>query len=365
MWPDTEDAGEAFARSRPCSYSELEPSLPHSPRHALHLVRQRVREEARNDYPTLDEHLSHMGLGWFHARLFGMLGLLIVADGSELVVLAMLREDLKRDFGTDDYGFALVGSGIFAGMLFGALAGGFLSDIVGRRQTILLTATIISVFGLASALAPDLYSFATCRVITGLGIGAMVPAAESLLLEWSPTQWRSRLVMMLAGIAFHVGAICASSWGILLHKSIGGGPGSIWWRVLLVICTLPATISVPINYFHLPESLHWLIVQDKRRNVQDLLRNAHSINGKEMLQEGQVTTRLYSTQENEAAPFNMQRVGAIFGPDLRYTTMYLIVAYSTCGFVYNGFVFIYPSILQQLYETSAEDSFLRMMESRS
>ena len=242
---------------------------------------------AASGRPTLDDQIDAAGLGWYQARLFAMLSLITVADGMEMTVLTMLRAPVMREFGIDKYGFAVLGSVIFGGMLVGGLAGGAIGDLYGRRVGMLAAGTAFCVFGVCSALAPDLYSFAFARLLTGCGTGAMVPVADSLLLEWSPTQWRSKLVMSMMGIAFAVGSIlaatisqkspcivslhckysraltfenlCQAGSGILLHETLGGGEGSVWWRVLLMVCTVPGLISLPWMFFALPESGHFLM----------------------------------------------------------------------------------------------------------
>jgi putative MFS transporter len=209
--------------------------------------------------PTLDDKINAAGLGWYQARLFAMLSLIVIADGMEMTVLTMLRAPAMREFGIDEYGFAVLGSVIFGGMLVGSLAGGAIADLYGRRTAMLMAGTAFCVFGVGSALAPDLYSFAFARVLTGFGVGGMVPVADSLLLEWSPTQWRSKLVMSMIGVAFAMGSILAAGSGILLYETLGGGEGSVWWRVLLMVCTVPGLISLPWMFFALPESGHFLM----------------------------------------------------------------------------------------------------------
>jgi MFS family permease len=117
----------------------------------------------------------------------------------EMTVLTMLRAPVMREFGIDKYFFAMIGSVIFAGMLVGSLAGGAVADLYGRRRSMLMSGMIFCIFAFLSAVAPDIYTFAVARVLTGFGVGGMVPVADSLLLEWSPTQWRSKLVMTMIG----------------------------------------------------------------------------------------------------------------------------------------------------------------------
>ena len=311
--------------------------------------------------PTLDEHLNASGLGWYQARLFTMLSLIVVADGMEMTVLTMLRAPVMRDFGIDKYEFAGVGSVIFGGMLVGSLTGGAVGDLYGRRIAMLMAGTVFCIFGLCSAVAPDLYTFALSRVLTGFGVGAMVPVADSLLLEWSPTQWRSKLVMTMIGTAFAVGSIVACGAGLILHETMGGGEGSIWWRVLLVVCTLPGLVALPWMYFSLPESVHFLMANGRHEEARELLKDLERVNGTPLAMDGQITTREYAQGLTEGHSLDWKQFAEMYSPEVRGTTLYLVVTFVACGFVYYGFSFIYPHVLEKLYGVTTEEAFSELL----
>lgn len=48
------------------------------------------------------------------------------------------------------------------------------SDKIGRRPVFQLSLFVSSIFGFLSALAPEIYSFATCRALLGFGYGGNV-----------------------------------------------------------------------------------------------------------------------------------------------------------------------------------------------
>jgi MFS family permease len=89
-------------------------------------------------------------------------------------------------------------------------------------------AVVFGVGGLLSAAAVDVWMFAFCRFLTGIGVGSMIPVADSLMIEWSPTEWRGKLAMTLTGVAFALGALFACIVGIVMHD-LWGGEGA-WWR---------------------------------------------------------------------------------------------------------------------------------------
>jgi len=312
--------------------------------------------------PSIDEHLDAAGFGWFQMRIFCIMSMLVVADGMEMTVLSMLREPLKREFGLDDYGFAALGSVIFAGLLVGNLSGGFLADAFGRRTALLTMGGMFCVAGTFSAFAPDIYTFAIARFITGIGVGAMIPVADTHLLEWSPAPWRARLAMTLVGVGFAVGTLIACGVGIAVHELMGDG--SEWWRVMLIICIIPGFMSLPAMIFLLPESMHWLLVRGRHDEVKELLKELNDLNGTELLSGGNVSVNKFAPVDegdDTDQPLLNWRFLEIFSPELLGTTAYLTVAFTACGFIYYGHIFIYPRLLEILFDLKLKEAYTAVM----
>ena len=213
---------------------------------------------------SLDEHLDASRLGWFQVRLFALCSLTMVAHGAQMSVVTMLEEPVSKEFGLDKLGFSLVGSAIFRGML---------ADLYGRRVAMLAASTALCVFSLSSAAAPELFSFGAARILTGMGGGAHVPVAGSLLLEWSRTWWRSTLVMTTTGTAYRHPVRVRGS--LLLHEYLGEERES--WRGLFVVCTLPALVSLLVMLCTLPESMHFPMVHDRQDEAHDLLMHLQRV----------------------------------------------------------------------------------------
>ncbi len=85
----------------------------------------------------------------------------------------------------------------FVGMAIGAALGGYFADRVGRKTV--FTATLV-IFGLANAgmaCSWTLVALLIARFIIGLGLGAELPVASTLVSEFSPTRHRGRMTVLL------------------------------------------------------------------------------------------------------------------------------------------------------------------------
>lgn len=305
--------------------------------------------------PTVEEHLNHAGLGKRHVFLFCIAGMLVAADGMEMVVISLLHEPLRKEWGLDELMFASLGSVVFAGLLVGNLTGGLLADKYGRRNTLIGVAVVFGVGGLASAAATGVWMFAFCRFLTGIGVGSMIPVADSLMIEWSPTEWRGKLAMMLTGVAFALGALFACLVGIVMHD-LWGGEGA-WWRYMVLVCVIPGVISFPLMWLYLPESPHWLIVQGRAAEAEESIAEMTRENGKEPLRGGKI-----GVPERKAAeiPF-WQSFDALFKPNLIWTTVFITISYTVCGFIYYGHIFIYPILLETEYHMEVREAYGTMI----
>jgi MFS family permease len=245
---------------------QREPSSPSSPSTRIMVCGASFgggpqRERKEGEPPSLEDHLNHCGVGWFQMKIFVMAAAIVAADGMEMTVISLLRKPLSKEWELDDDTFSLLGSTVFLGLLIGNLVGGYLADLFGRKKCIIGITVVFCVFGLLSAVAPDVYVFAASRFFTGVGVGSMVPVSDSHLLEWSPSVWRAKMAMTLTGVAFGLGAAFACVVGIVLQMTLPGDDN--WWRYMLFLCVLPGVGSLPFVAMYFPESPHWLLVNRK------------------------------------------------------------------------------------------------------
>mmetsp|Transcript_25651 Transcript_25651/g.60851 ORF Transcript_25651/g.60851 Transcript_25651/m.60851 type:complete len:494 (-) Transcript_25651:101-1582(-) len=314
-------------------------------------VKEEHTTEGRDDdeeLPSLEDHLEHAGVGLYQLKIFLIASLLVAADGMEMTVISLMRKPLSKEWGLNDGTFAIIGSTVFAGLLVGNLMGGFLADMYGRRLCMIGVSLLFCVFGVASALATNVWVFAIARFFTGMGVGSMVPVSDSHLLEWSPANWRAKMAMTLTGVAFALGAAFACVAGIWVHE-IGGEE---WWRWMLFVCISPGLLSLPLCIFFLPESPHWLMVHGRVEETEVLMLELARVNGVEVLGNGRVAL-MHQPVEDTGGWKPLE----IFGRELRATSLYCTLVWVCCGCTYYGHIFIYPVLLEDVYEMKVEEAY--------
>jgi sugar porter (SP) family MFS transporter len=155
---------------------------------------------------------------------------------------------------------------LLVGAVTGAIAGGPLSDRLGRRPVVLLAAIIFAVGAIAAALAPNVLVLIFARFILGLGVGLASLVVPLYIAEIAPPATRGALVS-LNQLMITIGILLSYIVGVAFTPIEG-------WRYMFAVAVVPALI-LGIGMFTLPESPRWLVKNgklDKARSVLLLSR---------------------------------------------------------------------------------------------
>lgn len=148
-----------------------------------------------------------------------------------------------------------IGSALY-GTVLGSVLGGYPTDRLGRRATLMLIGILYLAGAIGSALAPDVYSFILARLLGGFGIGISTIAAPLYIAEIAPARERGRLAGM-----FQFNIVFGILMAYLSNALLSGG-GEEAWRWMLGVAALPSLIYT-LLCLGLPESPRWLLT---RRN---------------------------------------------------------------------------------------------------
>lgn len=176
----------------------------------------------------------------------------VALEGFDLVVLGVVLPTLLRgeDWGLDPTSASVISAVGLVGVMLGALAIGAVTDLLGRRRTMLATVAGFSVLTLLCAFAPNAWIFGLLRFLAGLGLGGVLPTALALVGDHARSgRGGSATTTMMTG--YHVGAVLTSLLGILVIPALG-------WRPMFAIAALPALVLVPLMVRYLPESTTFL-----------------------------------------------------------------------------------------------------------
>lgn len=194
-------------------------------------------------------------LSTYQWRVVLLCFLIVFLDGLDTAAMGFIAPALSQEWGIDRASLGPVMSAALIGMVFGALGSGPLADRFGRKVVLVVAVFLFGIFSLMSAYSSNIDQLLVLRLLTGLGLGAAMPNATTLLSEYTPERLKSLLVTsMFCG--FNLGMACG---GFVSAKMI---PVLGWHSLLMLGGILPLVLAA-VLLFWLPESARFLVVRNR------------------------------------------------------------------------------------------------------
>ena len=199
---------------------------------------------------TRSERLDRLPFTRLHGRLLVGSGIGWALDAMDVGLISFIMAALAAEWGLGSGELSALASVGFVGMAVGATLGGLLADRIARRSVFALTLLVYGLATGASALAGSLAVLLALRFVVGLGLGAELPVASTLVSEYAPRRIRGRVVVALESF-WAVGWLLAALVGYFVVPLEDG------WRWALALGAVPAVYALAVRYA-LPESVRFL-----------------------------------------------------------------------------------------------------------
>jgi len=261
-----------------------------------------------------------------HRRLLVGSGVGWALDAVDVGLVGSIMVALTAQWGLSPGTVSWVASVGFAGMAVGASVGGLLADRIGRRQVFALTLLVYGVATGAAALSWSVGALLVFRFLVGLGLGAELPVASTLVSEFAPRRIRGRVVVLLEAF-WAVGWTVAALLGYLLVPT-----GDDGWRWALAVGAVPAVYAVVVRR-GLPESVRFLVSRGRTQEAEAVVREFEAAAGVEHPRGDLVAE----------APDAVRH--SIWAPLLRRRTTALWAVWFCVNFSYYGAFTWIPSLL--------------------
>ncbi len=211
------------------------------------------------------ERLDRLPFTRAHRRLLLGSGVGWALDAMDVGLISFVMLALAKQWQLDATTLSWIGSVGFIGMAIGASLGGLLADRIGRRQVFALTLLVYGLATGASALVTTVGMLIALRFLVGLGLGAELPVASTLVSEYSPRAIRGRMVVALESF-WAVGWVLAALIGYLVVPASDNG-----WRWALAVGIVPTLYAVVVR-FGLPESVRFLEAKGRHAEAEAAVR---------------------------------------------------------------------------------------------
>lgn len=294
---------------------------------------------------TRAERLDRLPLNREHGRLLLGSGIGWALDAMDVGLISFVMAALAVQWDLSNTTLSVIGSIGFVGMAVGASLGGLLSDKIGRRNVFALTLLVYGIATGASALVTTVAALITLRFIVGLGLGAELPVASTLVSEFAPTRIRGRLVVALESF-WALGWILAALIGYFVIPLSANG-----WRWALAVGVVPTLYAIVVRW-GLPESVRFLETKGRTEEAEAVVRRFEDASdaGAPSGAAEPVTAEPDSASGSAPAPTKPE---SIWSPRLRGRTAALWTVWFGINFSYYGAFIWLPTLLSgQLHDLS-------------
>jgi putative MFS transporter len=290
------------------------------------------------------ERLDRLPVTKAHTKLLTGSGIGWALDAMDVGLIGFIMAALTQHWGLSHTETSWVASVGFIGMALGATLGGLLADRFGRRQVFALTLLVYGLATGAAALSTGLVMLLVLRLLIGLGLGAELPVASTLVSEFSPRAVRGRMVVLLEAF-WAVGWIAAAVIGTLVVPR-----GDDGWRWAFAVGVIPAVYALVVR-LRLPESVRFLESRGRHDEAEATVRSFESSEpAPRLFQSGAASSGdpvLDEAQQDAAISGSGEPVSSIWAPSMRRRTAAFWTVWFCINLSYYGAFTWIPSILAE------------------
>ena len=226
-----------------------------------------MRKERMRTRTTIDvgELIENSRLGWFHMAVLLNTCMVMFIEGYDMQVTSYAAPAIIKAWHlTNAYFGPVFGFGLF-GYLLGGTTLGHLGDRFGRKNVIIGGSLLFGIFTFAAAYATSLTGLLVLRFLAGVGIGASIPAAIALTVEYAPGNLKARIISLLF-LGYTLGGTLGGFVAARLIPAFG------WPAVFKIGGIAPILLAILVA-FTLPESVRFLALRkDRPDQVRSILR---------------------------------------------------------------------------------------------
>ena len=253
--------------------------------------------------------------------IIGICVMLNVLDGFDVTTMAVSKTAIAADLGLSASQLGFLDGVALAGMCLGAMFLGALSDLIGRRRMILCSVFVIAITMFLTALVQNFSQFFLIRLITGLGVGAMLASIGATAAEYAPERFKS-LAVTVATAGYPMGAMLGGAIGPDLIASWG-------WQGVFLFGGAATALMAMIAFLFLPESIHFLCVRQPKNALQKVNKILLKI-GRSTLDSLPARSAALKTGVLQTVFGIFENLGVLFSANLWRKTLLLWLTFFLC-----------------------------------
>ncbi len=231
-------------------------------------------------------------------------------DGFDILAISYAANAIAVDWQIDRARLGLVLSAGLFGMMVGAMALSPFADKIGRKPITVLGLGLSGTGMLVATFAPSIEVLMIGRIITGLGVGAILASINTLVAEFACERYRGQAVAILQ-LGFPLGAFFS---GFIVSWLLDVGS----WRHVFAFGAATSFLFIPI-VATLPESMDYLAKSGRPDALEKINKTRTKLN--------LPTLNALPAHTDRSSPNALRAVGTLFNRDYRVRTALIWMAF--------------------------------------
>jgi len=209
----------------------------------------------------LRELIDQGPLSGLQFRVIALCCVINMIDGLDVLAISFAAPPIATEWELKATALGGVFSAGLVGMAIGSMFIAPLTDRIGRRAMILASLIAIGLAMVATGTVRTVNELLLARLVTGLGIGAILASLTSMVAEYTPDRHRNLTVSILQA-GYPIGGTVGGFVAAWIIPELG-------WRSIFFVGAGLSLAMVPLVFWALPESLQFL---DQKRPANALAR---------------------------------------------------------------------------------------------
>jgi MFS transporter, AAHS family, 4-hydroxybenzoate transporter len=198
----------------------------------------------------LKDTVDNSEMSIFQIIIVAICFILNMNDGIDVLVVSFTGSEIVKEWALSKSELGYIFSAGLAGMTAGCFLLAPQGDKVGRRNIFLVALSFITLGMVAASFTTAYWQLLVCRLITGFGIGGILPTMASTAAEFSNNKNRDFCVGLVQA-GWPLGAIFTGFFTAWAVPEFG-------WRFCYMAAGIISGLMLVATYFFMPESLIFL-----------------------------------------------------------------------------------------------------------
>jgi benzoate transport len=289
------------------------------------------------------ETLNKAPMGWLQILIIALTLGLNAMDGIDVLSIGLAAKPISDQWNLSETLLGVTMIMELIGMGIGSLLLGWVADTIGRRKTMFWCMAMMAIGMFMATTSGNLYYLWFWRILTGLGIGGLLSSITALTAEFSNLKNRA-LCIFIMGIGYPIGGIFGSMYAGYLLETYGN------WHLIFYFGAALTVFFIPLFYFIVPESVHWLVRKQPDGALDKVNRIMKRLGHKAVA----------ALPEVKAEVGSKSSVGDLFTPSLRWITTIIAVAYFLQIFTYYFILKWVPKVVVNMEFSQAQGNEMLM-----